>query len=69
SGSTVTNIGFHDVDAHSDSPYDNTDWIGYHDVENSRVIWETDDFAVNPDANALRWGTMYNFWFDADASS
>ena len=23
---------------------------------------------TNNNANALRWATMYNFWFDADAA-
>ena len=31
------------------------------------VAWSGETFATDPDANALRWGTMYNFWFDADA--
>ena len=31
------------------------------------VSWTTSEFADNPDANALRWATMYNMWFTADA--
>ena len=68
-GATVTDIGFHDVDYHSGEPYDNTDWVMYHDTELNRVVWEGETFDVNPNANALRWGTMYNFWFDVDATS
>lgn len=68
-GSTVTNIGFHDVDYHSGEPYDNTDWVMYHDTDSNRVIWEGETFAANPNANALRWGTMYTFWFDVNATS
>ncbi|MCH8153378.1 MAG: hypothetical protein IH830_13520 [Planctomycetes bacterium] len=62
---TVTNEGFHDVFYHSGEPYDGTDWpvtVGGGDVS-----WSTDDFTANPDANALRWGTMYNYRFDADS--
>lgn len=32
-----------------------------------QVTWSTDDHATDPDANALRWGTMFSFWFDATA--
>src|SRR5262249_38206753 len=30
------------------------------------LTWATVPFAVDPTSNPLRWGTMYNFWFDAD---
>jgi len=64
SGATVTNIGFHDVDYHSGEPYDDTDWPGVFDPDRGEVTWSVvtlDDFA-----NALRWGTLYNFRFDCD---
>lgn len=64
----VTNSGFHDVDSHSGEPYDLTDWSITVDNGAGWVTWSTDDFATNENANALRWGTMYNFWFDADAA-
>ncbi len=61
----VENIGFHDVDYHSGEPWDGTDWpttfVG------GTLGWATQDHDENPDANALRWGTIYNFRFDADA--
>jgi hypothetical protein len=62
----ISNVGFHDVDHHSGEPYATTDWA----VDTStpgEVTWSADDFATDPDANALRWATMFNFWFDADA--
>jgi hypothetical protein len=65
-GTTISNVGFHDVDYHSGETFDPTDWevvIGEFDVTFSNGT----TFDKNPDANALRWGTMYNFWFDADA--
>jgi len=65
-GATITNIEFNDVDYHSGEPYDGTDWVGVHDTDRAEVIWRTDDESVNPNANALRWGTMYSFGFDAD---
>jgi hypothetical protein len=63
---TITNIGFHDVDYHSGEPLDGTDWVGVHDTEARTVGWSTSTLAEDPLANALRWGTLYNFRFDAD---
>ena len=64
-GTTVSNIGFHDVDYHSGEPFSPTDWPG--GVVGNNVEWATEDHGVNANANALRWGTLYNFRFDADA--
>jgi hypothetical protein len=65
-GVSVSNVGFHDVNYHSGEPYDNTDWLVQ--VGSGSVTWRSPQtFAQNPNTNALRWGTMYNFWFDADA--
>jgi hypothetical protein len=60
----ILNAGFHDVDYHSGEPWDGTDWTIT--VGPDSVRWETVPFASDPDANALRWGTTYNFYFDAD---
>jgi hypothetical protein len=66
-GVSVTGVGFHDVRYHSGEPYDNTDWVS--SVTGSAVEWRSPQtFAQNPNSNALRWGTMYNFWFEADTS-
>jgi hypothetical protein len=58
------NIGFKDIEHHSGEPYSTTDW--QFTWSNTAVTWITESFANNPNANALRWSTMYNFWFDAD---
>jgi hypothetical protein len=60
----VTGVGFHDVDYHSGEPYDLTDWPAT--VDGDSMTWATDPFDVDMNANALRWGTLYNFRFDAD---
>jgi len=31
------------------------------------VTWNTETLAQNPNANAIRWGTMYNFRFDSNS--
>ena len=64
-GTTIANVGFHDVDYHSGEPFDNTDWP--FNVNANDVKWNSPQtFAQNANSNALRFGTMYNFWFDAD---
>jgi hypothetical protein len=64
---TVTNIGFHAPDYHSGEIYDNTDWTGA--KTGGEIKWSSPaTFATNPNTNALRWGTMYNFWFTADVA-
>ncbi len=63
-GVTVTNMDFHDVDYHSGEPYDLTDWGVT--VGGGQAEWATQSETENANANALRWGTLYNFRFDAD---
>jgi hypothetical protein len=67
-GVSLTNVGFHDVtyrngDGIGSVDRDGTDWtfgatLGY-------VRWSSPSFLQNPNSNALRWGTTYNFRFDA----
>lgn len=63
-GVAVTNAGFRDVDYHSGDPYDATNWTI--STSGGAVTWTGGSYAANPNANALRFATMYNFWFDAD---
>ena len=63
-GVTVTNATFKDIAYHSGEPYDSTDWT----ITNSggQLRWQcTQTFAQNVNANALRFGTLFNFAFDA----
>ncbi|TWT44040.1 hypothetical protein RAS1_04460 [Phycisphaerae bacterium RAS1] len=63
--SPLMNIGFKDVSYHSAGmPYDLTDWPDNAGA-GGLLDWSTTTFAGNPNANALRFGTMYNFRFDA----
>jgi len=61
----AVDFGFHDVSYHSGDPFDGTDWPASRNA--SSIDWATALFATNPDANALRWNTLYNFRFDANA--
>ena len=65
-GATITRVDFHDVDYHSGEPFDGTDWTAT--VTATSVSWATQPFDVQPNANALRWGTLYNFRFDANVA-
>lgn len=70
-GSVVTNVGFHDVDYHSGDAVDNftdpdvnfsgVDWAVT--ITPTFIEWATETFVQNFNANALRWGTLYNFRF------
>jgi hypothetical protein len=61
---TFENIGFHDVNAHSNEPYDTADWGNT--VTADELAWDSPAFSPAENANAIRWANMYNFWFDAD---
>jgi len=58
-------VGFHDVDYHSGEPFDGTDWDTT--LSSNGLTWATAGYEINPNANALRWGTLYNFRFHVNA--
>ncbi len=62
---TTTAEGFHDVDSHSGEPYSVEDWSFMRTA--TGASWQCETFDTNNDANALRWGTLYNCWFDSDS--
>jgi len=71
SGVAVTNIGFHDVDYHDgDGPgnvsFAGTNWPSTRG--SSDLTWACETQAQNASANAIRWGTQYNFRFDANVA-
>ncbi|MGP1310553.1 MAG: hypothetical protein ACTS27_10185, partial [Phycisphaerales bacterium] len=62
----VTDVGFHSPFYHSGdgingNTYPNTDWAAID--RGSSIAWESETFAENNNANALRWGTTYSYWF------
>ncbi len=60
---TVTNIGFSAVRSH-DEPYHNIPWQAVRTP--TQLLWATNPYSSHPGSNPLRWGTMYNFRFDAN---
>ncbi|MBU6412810.1 MAG: hypothetical protein KGS45_05000 [Planctomycetes bacterium] len=56
-------VGFNASFSHSGEPYDNSPWAANFSTP-GQVTWATaQNFTQNPNANALRWGTMNNFRF------
>ncbi len=62
-GVTITNVGFKDIDYHSGDPSSPTDWTS--SVSGGAVTWTGGTHSQSANSNALRFATMYNFWFDA----
>jgi len=62
----ISNVGFKDINYNSGEIYDSTDWSSA--VLSGSVNWNTVTYEENPNGNALRWGTMYNYSFTASAS-
>ncbi len=73
-GASFTNVDFHAPPQHPEWLNDGTlNNAGFSDAPwtnsqtSTNMIWNTETFAQNPNANAIRWGTMYNFRFDSNA--
>ncbi len=72
-GVAVSNIGFHAPPNHPGFPNDgtvgnagfsNAAWVS--NQSSAALTWNTETFAQNQNANAIRFGTLYNFRFDSD---
>jgi len=62
---TISDMGFSAPFYHSGEPYSNAAWNA--SVSGCAVTWSTPEtYATNQNSSALRWGTMYNFWFTAN---
>jgi hypothetical protein len=73
-GVNITNVGFHappqepgwaNDGTFMNQGYSSTPWSFNQQVE--FIGWSCETFAQNQNANAIRWGTLYNFRFDAQA--
>ena len=72
-GANISNIAFHAPPQEPAWPNDGTfNNQGYSsapwavDQSGGSITWSTETFATNQNANAIRFGTLYNFRFDAD---
>jgi hypothetical protein len=72
-GITVSNVGFHAPPQHPGWSADGT--VGNAGFSNmpwawsnagGMMTWNSETLAQNPNANAIRWGTLYNFRFDSN---
>jgi len=73
-GTNITNIGFHAPHQHpgwtadgtvGNAGYSSAAWAETQTATD--LTWSSETLAQNPNANAIRWGTLYNFRFDANA--
>jgi hypothetical protein len=60
----ISDVGFSAVPSFGEL-WSNDAWSSA--VEGGKVVWASKTYQDDPKANALRWGTIYNFWFTADA--
>jgi len=72
-GVNISNIGFHAPSQEPGWPNDGTfNNQGYSSMPwtvtqaSDSITWNSESFAQNQNANAIRWGTLYNFRFDGD---
>ena len=72
-GVTLSNVGFHAPPQHpgwaadgtvGNTGFSSTPWSQAQAA--GAISWSSESFAANPNANAIRWGTLYNIRFDSN---
>ncbi|PYK37942.1 MAG: hypothetical protein DME60_11835, partial [Verrucomicrobia bacterium] len=70
-GRRIRNTGFHAPPQEwandgtvGNTGYSSTPWTSV--VTDGSLTWNCETLAQNPNANAIRWGTLYNFRFDSN---
>ena len=72
-GANISNVGFHappqepgwaNDGTFNNQGYSSQTWSVTQASDS--ITWNSETFAQNQNANAIRWGTLYNFRFDAD---
>lgn len=58
-------VNSYGVPSHGE-PYSNAVWT--FTQSETTFKWETEDYSVNPFANPIRWGTMFNYYFNATSA-
>ncbi len=73
-GAVLSNIGFHAPPQHpgwaadgtvGNAGYSSAPWAS--SQAGGAITWSSETLAQNPNANAIRWGTLYNFRFDSNS--
>ena len=64
-GVISSDVEFHDVEYHSTEVWDGADWTV--NASGGTIAWSTSLSTIDPGANALRWGTLYNLRFTANS--
>lgn len=66
-GASLGVTRFRDVDYHSGEPYAGTDWgVNVSAGSAPELVFSTDSYLIDQNANALRWGTLYSYSFELD---
>ncbi len=72
-GITASNLGFHSPPQEpgwaNDGTFNNAGYSAFPWAANitaTDLTWSSETFAQNQNANAIRWGTLYNFRFDSN---